>query len=384
MPSESQPLHWLLSSDEPWTRYRTLVDLLDLPESAPEVGSARVAMLAHPQVKELIAAAATWPGGPLKRHNDASHVLHKLCVLADMGIRASDPGMTEVIQAVMAHVSSDGAPLSLLNIAPAFGGSGQDTWTWMMCDAPSVLYALLLLHEGVSSTPSLSRSAPLAQLPQQTDSLHDACPANLHPTLASAANYLSNLAFDNGWHCTAAPEVGKFRGPGRRSDPCPIASVLMLKALARVPAFSSTAGIRSGIETLLGHWQNSQIARGVPIGLAARPDVSTAKPYLFGCGSDYRKLKYPFIWYDILHVLEALSPYPSVHSDPRFQGMLAAVISQADADGRYTAGAMYRSWKGWSFADKKRPSPWLTFLVRRIQRRLANTSAQSMSGETHR
>jgi hypothetical protein len=31
---------------------------------------------------------------------------------------------------------------------------------------------------------------------------------------------------------------------------------------------------------------------------------------------------------------------------------------------------MYRAWKGWSFADKKRPSPWLTFLVLRIQHRL--------------
>ena len=27
---------------------------------------------------------------------------------------------------------------------------------------------------------------------------------------------------------------------------------------------------------------------------------------------------------------------------------------------------MYRAWKGWSFADKKHPSPWLTFLVLRV------------------
>jgi hypothetical protein len=31
---------------------------------------------------------------------------------------------------------------------------------------------------------------------------------------------------------------------------------------------------------------------------------------------------------------------------------------------------MYVAWKGWSFADKKTPSPWLTFLVRRIQKRV--------------
>ncbi len=27
------------------------------------------------------------------------------------------------------------------------------------------------------------------------------------------------------------------------------------------------------------------------------------------------------------------------------------------------------SWKGWSFADKKRPSPWLTFLAVRTHSR---------------
>ncbi|NIN63860.1 MAG: hypothetical protein GTO63_03925, partial [Anaerolineae bacterium] len=63
---------WLLECDEPWTRYRTLVDLLDRPEDEAEVQTARAEMLAHPGVQDLIAQAATWPGRPLKRHNDAS------------------------------------------------------------------------------------------------------------------------------------------------------------------------------------------------------------------------------------------------------------------------------------------------------------------------
>jgi len=50
--------------------------------------------------------------------------------------------------------------------------------------------------------------------------------------------------------------------------------------------------------------------------------------------------------------------------------MVETITAQADEDGRYTAGSMYRAWKGWSFADKKHPSPWLTFLVLRIQKRV--------------
>jgi hypothetical protein len=105
---------------------------------------------------------------------------------------------------------------------------------------------------------------------------------------------------------------------------------------------------------LLGHWQRQK----------------EVKYYLFGVGSDFRKLKYPFVWYDILHVVEVLSRFPYIHTDPRFQGMLAAITDQADAQGRCTAGSMYQSWKGWSFADKKNPSPWLTVLVQRIQKRV--------------
>ena len=36
------------------------------------------------------------------------------------------------------------------------------------------------------------------------------------------------------------------------------------------------------------------------------------KYYLFGMGSDFRKLKYPYVWYDILHVCEVLSRLPFV------------------------------------------------------------------------
>jgi hypothetical protein len=51
-------IEWLLESDEPWTRYRTLVDLLDQPEDDAGVQAARAEMLAHPQVQVLIAEAA--------------------------------------------------------------------------------------------------------------------------------------------------------------------------------------------------------------------------------------------------------------------------------------------------------------------------------------
>ncbi len=103
------PKEWLLSEGMPWARYRTLLDLLHRPEKDPEVLAARQAMIEHPHVQNLIAELTTWPGYPLKRHNDAKHLIHKLATLADFGLRAGDPGMATILEQVMAHQAPEGA-----------------------------------------------------------------------------------------------------------------------------------------------------------------------------------------------------------------------------------------------------------------------------------
>ena len=317
-------IRWLLSSDEPWTRYHTLVDLLDRPEDDAEVQAARVEMIAHKQVQALIEEAATWPGYALKRHNDARHPIYKFSTLADFGVRVTDPGMSAGIEAIMAHRSPEGAFQCLLNIPKVFGGTGEDEWNWIACDAPTLLYALLAMGLGDD------------------------------PWVRQAVDHLVSLVDDNGWRCVAAPELGKFKGPGRREDPCPIANVYALKALSQVPELMDSPATRAGVEMLLWHWEHQ----------------AERKIYMFGIGTDFRKLKYSFVWYNILHVVDVLSRFPFVHNDSRFREMVEALTTHADEGGHYAASSMYRAWKGWSFADKKHPSPWLTFLVRRVQKRM--------------
>jgi hypothetical protein len=334
-------MQWLLKSDEPWTRYRTLVDLLDRPEGDPEVRAARAEMLAHPQVQALIAEAATWPGYALKRHNDASHPIYKFSTLADFGVRADDLGMAAGIEAVMARQSAEGAFQTKLRLYKRFGGVDGERWTWMACDAPTLLYALLAFGLGDDER------------------------------VQKALDHLVGLVDENGWRCKAALEFGEtFNGPGRKADPCPIVNVYSLKALSQVPELLDSPAARTGAEMLLWHWEHQ----------------TERKIYLFGIGTDYRKLKYPFVWYDILHVVDVLSRFPFVHADARFREMVETITAQADEacpelvlsevegqsrrDGRYTASSMYRAWKGWSFADKKNPSPWLTLLVSRVQKRI--------------
>jgi hypothetical protein len=330
---DDQVLEWLLASAEPWTRYRTRVELLDLPENDPQVQSARAEMLVHPQVQSLVGAVAGWPGYPLQRHNDTRHPIHALGVLADLGVRASDAGLAVGIHAVMAHQSTQGAFQTQMKIATAFGGTGEEQWAWINCDAPVLLHSLLAL-----GTPPNAR-------------------------LQTAADHLVRLVKENGWRCSSAPELGRFKGPGRASDPCPIANVYALKALAGLASASEDNGpldqsmlkaIYNGVEMLLQHWENRL----------------EKKYYLFGVGSSFQKLKYPFIWYDILHVVDVLSRFPIARQDERFVEMWETILVQVGEAGRFTPGSAYLAWKDWSFADKKNPSPWLTFLILRIEKRI--------------
>jgi hypothetical protein len=314
---------WLLESSEPWTHYRTQVDLLELPENDSQVQATRNEMLADPAIRSMVSEAAAWPGHALKRHNDASHPMYRLSTLADFGLRASDPEIKRILESVLQHQSAAGAFQSLLNIAPAFGGTGEDIWAWVLCDSPTLLYTLLSMGD-----PEDQR-------------------------LLQAADHLAGLVEGNGWRCTSAPELGKFRGPGRKLDPCPIANVYALKALSMLPRQLNSPASRTGAEMLLGHWEHRK----------------ENKYYLFGVGSDFHKLKYPFIWYDILHVADVLSRFPFTHADPRFIELVNTITTLADDHRRYQAGSAYLAWKGWSFANKKNPSPWLTFLVLRILKR---------------
>ncbi len=318
---QADPTDWLLTVGQPWVRYRTLVDLLDRPEDDPEVKAARQAMLEHPQVQGLIEELKEWPGYPLKRHNDAKHPLHKLALLADFGFRASDPTMPWIVKEVTAHQSPEGAFQVTAQIDPRYGGTGEVEWIWMLCDAPTILYALLAF--GLGENEAVRR----------------------------AVHHLTGLIRDNGWPC--ASQTG-FRGPGRKDDPCPLANLLPLKALAQMPEMGDSQAARTGAEMLLGHWKRQK----------------ERKIYLFGIGTDFRKLKYPFIWYDILHVTDVLSRFPFLKNDPRLQEMVETLAAQQDGQGRSTASSVWMAWRGWEFSQKKEPSPWLTLLALRVLKRL--------------
>lgn len=319
---------WLLSG-EPWVIYRTRLDLLGQPETDPQVQAARQAMLAHPLVQGLVSELSAWPGPPVSSHKSAGQLLHKLAFLADLGLKADDPGMPPVIAAILAHQSAQGPFQMLGNISPSYGGSGKDQFGWALCDAPTVVYSLVCF--GLGAEPAVQR----------------------------AVSHLAGLVRQNGWPCAVSPELGKWRGPGKKEDPCPYANLIMLKLLARLPEYHDSPPTRAGAETALSLWEHSQ----------------EQHPYIFYMGTDFRKLKAPLIWYDILHLAEVLTRFDWLHNDPRLLELLTLIHAKADSLARFTPESIYQPWKAYDFGQKKVPSRWLTLLCWRVLSRTAQAPA---------
>ena len=306
---------WLLAGP-PWVEYRTRLDLLGESEDTPEVVQSRQAMLAHPQVQALVAELADWPGSVLSSHKSAGHPIHKLTFLADLGLKVSDPGMELIVERILEHRADTGPFQVLMNISPQIGGSGKDEWAWALCDAPLLVYALVNFGLGED------------------------------PRVKAALDHLLGLISERGWPCAVSPELGKFRGPGRKADPCSYANLIMLKTLALREDWRALPASRIGIETILGLWERR----------------SEDHPYMFYMGTDFCKLKAPLVWYDILHVCDVLTCFSWATNDPRMQAMLGIIREKIDPEGRLTPESIWTAWKEWDFGQKKEPSRRIDFV----------------------
>jgi len=321
---EKDWITWLLDG-EPWVAYRARMDLLGQLRDDPQVVQDYQATVADRQIQALITELSEWPGPILKSHKKAGHFLHKLGFLAEIGLGVDDPGIAEIVQRVLDHRSPEGIFRVKVNINPRYGGSGEDQFAWMLCDAPLVTYAMVKFGLGD------------------------------RPEVRTSLEYLIALQSENGWRCRVSPELGKFRGPGRKDDPCPYANLVMLKLLSQFPDRYADSAVKMGVETLLSLWEQ----RG------------ERRPYLFAMGTDFAKLKAPLVWYDLLHLTDVLSHFPWVIQDDRFLEMVGIVREKAGLDGRFTSESIWMDWRGWDFGQKKTPSRWLTLIAQRMLRRVA-------------
>ncbi|MFQ5493386.1 MAG: hypothetical protein ACE5DX_04470, partial [Candidatus Dojkabacteria bacterium] len=232
-----------------------------------------------------------------------------------------DKPIQDVVAKIFKHQTPEGPFQIIINLPKVFDGTGKDELSWMFCDAVVVVYALVKFGYGKN------------------------------PQVKKAVNYLTSLVRDNGWPCKADPVFGpNFKGPGRREDPCPYVNFYMVKVLAQLPEWHKSKEMRTGIDTIFTLWRSRK----------------KRKPYLFGMGTDFKKLKVQFVWYHILHLLFALHKLPAARKRKEYKQLVKIVQQKVDKGGKFTPESVYRVHKDWDFGQKREPSEWLTLNVYRV------------------
>ncbi|HJX13235.1 MAG TPA: hypothetical protein VJ377_06870 [Dehalococcoidales bacterium] len=135
-------------------------------------------------------------------------------------------------------------------------------------------------------------------------------------------------------------------------ESCPMDNLNLLMLLGQYGQYKDSPQLVSAIDLLLEHW------------------VEGAHLYGFGVGRRFRSLQYPAVKYGILRVLDVLSLFPRAVESRSFRDMLDFVHGKA-IGGRYVPEEAATAYADFDFGQTAQPSRWLTFLVSRIDKRVA-------------
>lgn len=312
----------LLNISDDWLKYPILLNLCH--ESKENLVEIRNAALADSRIKRYLTDITSFHGTLVTNHKNPDLPIHKLLFLLDLGFDTKIPEIKAAIEELLTHKDEHGIYQSMTNVPKHFGGIGEDVFSWCLCDAPLLLLALLKSGK------------------------------DYHEYIKPGVDHLVSLCRDNGFPCAVSPELGRFRGPGKKDDCCPYATLIMADLLSYIPEYSNSQVAGSSVKALLNLWENSL----------------SQHPYMFYMGRDFRKMKAPSCWYDIVSVAGVLSKYEFVREDPRFLEMIKHIKDKQDKDGLITPESVYQKLKDWDFGQKKEPSPYLTYLCYQIFERL--------------
>lgn len=316
------PLPWILDSGEPWARWAALTAILGQPEDSPDATAARAASVRSDAVRELMARLPDWGDAGTADHHSPYFLPNHLGLLANLGVRpGDDPRVDALLEAMLEHRDARGrlhTPVEAAARPRPEGGS-------VLCDSNAIID--VLGRFGMLDDPRARRA--------------------LKRMVADAADTPQGRA----WRCV--PEKRQLLGGMRRPDACPQITLEGLRALSHVPSAKRPAWTIAAARTPLEFWRRR----------------SEERPYAFGHGFQFKTVRWPNFFYDVLWVLETVKRFPEVWESPsareedrRSIAELAAclVAYNFGADGRVTPKRTHRGFERFSFGRIDAPSPYAT------------------------
>ncbi|MCG8696690.1 MAG: hypothetical protein MI922_01445, partial [Bacteroidales bacterium] len=302
------PTDWLLNSN-PWTKYKTLTDLLEYRELDSMVIDAKKQLISDKNIIALANETKDWLTVSATRNSDPKITYFKLKALAEFGLKYSDLDLQETVKKASEHI-----------IENLFGVRGQtperpkkgekyekpdlaaDVWHISPCNSPLITIALLEL--GVNNE-----------------------------LVANSVNELTNRWTNNkGWFCHFFFVESQFK---KLQIGCPIAGLQALEIFSKIPGLKESVHAKHAFEPIKFH-------KGYGKTL-----------YYFGRSKKFWTFKYPFVWYNALYLADVLTRFDFLKNEPVVQELIDWIISSQDKDGRFKPTSVFMNYKGWDFSNKK-------------------------------
>ena len=200
----------LYARSEDWLKYAIQINLLHSTKEE-NAGLLKFA-LQDEKIRQALWDVASFHETLVTSHKNPMLPIQRLLFLLGLGFDADIPEIRMAIDEILAHRDGNGVYQSMTNVAKHFGGTGKDTLSWCLCDAPSLLLALL--KAGVDYEKHIKRGV----------------------------DYLVSLCRDNGFPCAVSPELGKIPRAGQKGRLLPIRN---LDHGGSIVLYSGIQGFRS-------------------------------------------------------------------------------------------------------------------------------------------
>jgi hypothetical protein len=313
----ANPVPWLLKS-EPWTRLRTMTDLLGISPASAEVKKAKKESTQHPKIQQLVQETAQWFPARITRHDNSNNSNYKIALLAELGVLAADKDLKSITDQVLSH--TENGLLAVRQDLPLKDkiNVGEGEWHALPCDSPQITYALLLMGmDNPVITQTIEKLKEKWETPQ-------------------------------GWFCHFSFVDSQYK---KYHAGCPMAGLMALEAFSQIPELKESRYAKNAFEPLLFH---KELGESI---------------YYFGRAKRFWTFKYPFVWYNALYLGDVLTRFGFLKGNPIVKEIVDWIEESQDEQGRFKPTSTWMPYKDWEFGNKKEASPWITMICCRILKR---------------
>ena len=323
---KGNPLAWLLEPDEanPGVRYFALRDLLDRPETDPDVVAAQEAVMTSGPVPVILKAQAPegyWvkPGGGYSPKYQGT--VWQIMFLAELGAAPTDARVRQGCEYLLNHsLAANGAFSASQRPVPSSA---------LHCLNGNLLFALLRL--GFAKDPRVR-----AALDWQAQAISG----------QGQISYYQSGTNAPGFSCAV-----------NQGQPCGWGAAKAMKALLSIPPEQRTPAIQQAVDV------------GAEFLLSRDPAVADY-PYSERVSSSWFKFGFPLsYWSDVLEVAAILAQLGYGH-DPRLSNALDYILSKQDSQGRWRLENTLNTKMWVSIEQRGRPSKWITLRALRVLKAL--------------